>query len=273
MERIHKNWLAALLPLAARLFQKSLLSLICLLVSSLPLLSNTPEADFKKANALYDEGNFAQAATLYRSLASEGNPDVFYNLGNAHYRLGEPGLAALNYERTLLLNPNHREAQANLRLVRLKNAAIAPEPGQIAQWIESFRLDTVLLITTTSAWVLIFSALFLALNLQRKRPSPGWAALAAFSAVVLTCGIFHSAALLRGTYDAANAIITYGPGPAIARTEPTESAATAAALPPGSKVKLLSQRGSWAYMQLPNNERAWLLTETLSPIIPASPSS
>ena len=49
---------------------------------------------------------------------------MFYNLGNAQYRAGDLGRAILNYERALALEPQHPEAEANLRLVRDKARAL-----------------------------------------------------------------------------------------------------------------------------------------------------
>src|SRR3954468_3399935 len=78
------------------------------------------EATFEKANAAYSEGRFEEAATGYESLIREGksHANLFYDLGNARYRLGDFGKAILNYQRPLPLEPRHPEADANLRLAR-----------------------------------------------------------------------------------------------------------------------------------------------------------
>ncbi|MEY2547835.1 MAG: hypothetical protein QOD64_417, partial [Verrucomicrobiota bacterium] len=58
---------------------------------------------FAKANQAYAEGRYEEAANGYESLVSSGgrHPNLFYDLGNAKYRLGDFGQAILNYERAL----------------------------------------------------------------------------------------------------------------------------------------------------------------------------
>src|SRR2546421_12246433 len=75
---------------------------------------------FAKANQAYAEGRFQEAATGYENLIRSGNwnASLFYDLGNARYRLGDFGQAVLNFERALALDPRHPEAEANLRLGR-----------------------------------------------------------------------------------------------------------------------------------------------------------
>jgi hypothetical protein len=71
---------------------------------------------FEDANEAYHAGDFTLAARRYEDLIMEGTqaPEVFYNLGNAYYRLGQLGLAIANYERALRLEPGHVEASDNL---------------------------------------------------------------------------------------------------------------------------------------------------------------
>lgn len=71
---------------------------------------------FTEGNAAYQAGQYAQAAAAYEKLVSASvvDPVVFYDLGNAYYRQGKPGLAIANYERALDLNPNFQQAAENL---------------------------------------------------------------------------------------------------------------------------------------------------------------
>ena len=44
---------------------------------------------FDQANALYNEGKFADAVNKYEEILKTGqhSADIYYNLGNAHYKL------------------------------------------------------------------------------------------------------------------------------------------------------------------------------------------
>jgi tetratricopeptide (TPR) repeat protein len=81
--------------------------------------SPLPNADletFKRANQLYQAGNYAAAASLYEQLTAKGiaNPDLFLNLGNAYSQAGKTEQAAASYARAAQLAP--RDAQVVERL-------------------------------------------------------------------------------------------------------------------------------------------------------------
>jgi tetratricopeptide (TPR) repeat protein len=71
---------------------------------------------FDRATEAYSEKDYAQAVELLDRLVEEGveEPAVFYNLANAHYRLGHLGPAIANYERVLRLSPGFESAEHNL---------------------------------------------------------------------------------------------------------------------------------------------------------------
>ncbi len=75
-----------------------------------------------EAKTAYEKDEFDKAISLYEEIAkTQGtSSDLFYNLGNSHYRLGHMGQAILNYERALKLDPNNEDAKANLEFVKDK---------------------------------------------------------------------------------------------------------------------------------------------------------
>src|SRR4051812_16202189 len=90
-------------------------AVLCSLTVS--ILAAEPGAQFAKASQEYAGGDFKAAIADYEELVRSGQdtPNVFYNLGNAFFREKDFGRAILNYERALALDPQHPEAQANLR--------------------------------------------------------------------------------------------------------------------------------------------------------------
>ena len=80
----------------------SILAIACFLAGA---VLAADESTFAKANQDYSEARFQEAAANYESLVQSGhrNATVFYDLGNAYYRLGSFGKAILNYERALAL--------------------------------------------------------------------------------------------------------------------------------------------------------------------------
>jgi hypothetical protein len=62
---------------------------------------------------------------------------ALYNLANSFARAGKPGLAALNYERARLLDPNDPDIEANLRHVR-EAAGLPPDSRSRFQRLAEF---------------------------------------------------------------------------------------------------------------------------------------
>ena len=73
-------------------------------------------------DAAYAESRFNDAITIYEAVIAEqgGSLPLYYNLGNAYYRINQPGKAILNYERALMIDANDEDTKANLEFVQSK---------------------------------------------------------------------------------------------------------------------------------------------------------
>ena len=112
-------------------------------ISADPLMitDNVPGAISKSAgDSAYIKEDYATAAQIYEGLLSDGeSADVYYNLGNSYYKLGEIAKSILNYERALLLQPGNGDIRANLEVARAKaidKVELVPEIFFIS-WIKS----------------------------------------------------------------------------------------------------------------------------------------
>jgi hypothetical protein len=76
---------------------------------------------FARAGQDYDAARFADAALRYDSLAQMGyaNAELYFNLGNAHFRAGNVGQAIWAYRVGQQLAPRDPDIEANLTVARL----------------------------------------------------------------------------------------------------------------------------------------------------------
>jgi len=209
---------------------------------------------FAKANKAYAEGRFGEAAANYESLIRSGkwNANLFYDLGNAWYRVGDFGQSILNYERALALDSRHPEADANLRLARDEARALELR----RDWIERYASMATVKQYTVAAAVAFWFALFITAHLFFSRRSAGRVALIALSLIVCGVSIFAIVTLENGTRGNALAIVT---GKDVeARLATADNAKSVLVLPAGSDIKILSERGDWIYAALPNDQRGWI---------------
>jgi tetratricopeptide (TPR) repeat protein len=210
---------------------------------------------FAQANQDYSEGHFQEAVDGYQHLVKTGqwSANLFYNLGNAWFRLGNFGEAILNYERALALDPHHPEAAANLVLVRDEARALELKRNGLERYIEAGTSTQYSIVASIAFWFVLFGAVRL---FFWRRRSAALVLLIIFSTVVFAGAVFALCSLQTGSKGRALAIVT---GKNIqARLATADNSNSVLALPPGSEIKVLSQRGDWLYAELPNNLRGWI---------------
>jgi tetratricopeptide (TPR) repeat protein len=94
--------------------------LLVIFLSSFAFSSNVSEL-MQKGNEYYKNNQFQLAIDEYNKLVSEGyeGASLYYNLGNAHYRLGKIGYAIMYYEKALKFAPSDEDIIHNLAFARL----------------------------------------------------------------------------------------------------------------------------------------------------------
>lgn len=108
--------------------------------------SNGWEEVFFRSNQAYKEARYKDAAKGYGQLIRSGHESghLYYNLGNAWFRLGRIGKAILNYERALSLIPRNADLNFNLRHARDRIMDDIPQSKGLFQatffWLDSLSL-------------------------------------------------------------------------------------------------------------------------------------
>ncbi len=239
-------WLAAMLPVSAQ-------------ESPAPAFAGFDQR-FETANQAYTEGKFEAARDQYQAIATDGgwNANLFYNLGNADYRLGEKAAAFLAYERALALNPSHPEAAANLALLRTTTGAQVAKPGwkeRALLWPQTATAHRAPWIAAGAFWLLLLS---LAPRLWKGRV----ARLTAVAATLVLAWCVTS--LVIETRQGPLWLVT---GKQItARVAPTDTSKVAATLPMGSRVRVVLDRGEWLRVTLPDATTGWIGRKEVTPV-------
>jgi tetratricopeptide (TPR) repeat protein len=209
--------------------------------------------EWENANQAFDQGKFAEAKGAYEKLieGGAGGANLYYNLANADFRLGAAGLAMLNYERALALHPRHPEAQANLKLLREQNGSRLLPISWNARLAAFLSPNAWIILATVSGWVVLFG-LVLIITSRSEDKFNLWT-LSLTSIAVCAVALICARNVSRGQ---ALAVITAKQTEA--RLAPAQSAGVAEALPAGSQVRVLSERGEWIYCELPGQGRGWI---------------
>lgn len=216
-------------------------------------------AAFEKANQLYQQGNFKEAAKAYQELisASGSSAALFYNLGNSLFRAGETGQAILFYERALRFAPRDPDIRANLAHVRgLLEYRVDDKRNWYVraaeEWLGYFRSEEIFLVVMAVYLIFLLTAFFC---LAYRRGMPwGWWRKTLLAVFLLTLGLagakqYDSEVMKDAIVTVEQAEVRYGP---------SVTDQTAFRLGEGLKAYVVDTRRDWSRIVLVNHEGGWV---------------
>ncbi len=239
--------------------KRGLIFLIFVFVSLFALGETTNE----KAATAYKSGNYEEALSLYQSLLLPGeqSSDVYYNMGNCYYRLGEMAQSVLFYERALLLDPSNGDVKANLNLAKSKCPDKIDEVGEIfplraLHWLENSSSSNgwaVFSIVCVFVFLLFFFLFFFGNSIVLRKVGFWCAGVFLFLIVVSSVFSYAQAQRLKNRNDA---IILAGS--VTVRSTPAENGNALVVAHEGVKVRILSELDGWWEVRLPNGTVGWM---------------
>jgi tetratricopeptide (TPR) repeat protein len=238
-------------------------ALLTLLALSAPAYSESPEGLFYKGNELYSQGEYDKAVAAYTEIIEQGyeNGNLYYNLGNSYFKMGEIGKALLNYERARRLIPRDSDLESNYRHARSLIKGSVPQAKRF--WIIRFIYNTFgqftineITILMSIIYAFIIIALLLSIFLRIKRQ--------VIIAALILAMLFVSASLtLAKKIDLSDKEGVIVKGSAEARFEPFMRATTHFTLYEGMKAQTISQREGWYKIKRRDGKIGWIEADTL----------
>lgn len=112
----------------------------------------------QQADSAYSKEDYRMAIRLYlQAIDSDGvSPEIYYNLGNAYYRINELGRSVLYYQRALNLDPSMDDARSNLEFVKTR---IIDKPEDDSSFLSNLH-RSILSAFSPDAWAWIAFAMF-----------------------------------------------------------------------------------------------------------------
>ena len=257
--------------------KKRFISHLTLLICSLCLSSgwkhaysqsqSTLEASYRSADALYQEGQYQQAAEKYEQIASSiQNGAVYYNLGNAYFRLGNRGKAILNYERAKRLMPRDKDTNFNLKVAKARNV----DSFDLVKPSSGFSLLYGTLHPNEIFWVGLIPYWIAAISLITIQFTQNHRFQQALRYVFLIGGVTWLASLLIlglkiREINLPHAIVVANE--VMVRSEPDVGSETIALpLHGGTKIQLQEERNNWVKIYLPDENSGWLTADAIEKI-------
>ncbi len=223
-----------------------------------------PDSLWNRGVFAYESGKWEEAIQSWIAIEDEGieSAEVYYNLGNAYFKSDEMGLAILNWERALRLNPSFSDARFNLECAHnMIQDRIDPVPEfilksvarKISYWMKSnsWAVMAILFFAFVLACVLVFLL----------SPRRGWRIVGFYTGIVsliLSASCYGFARWQYNDYRKADSAIVMKPVSAIKSSPTAESSKDLFVLHEGTKVKILDKIGNWYNISLADGRQGWI---------------
>ena len=228
-------------------------------------------AFFDEGNQRYQAGDFAGALEHYSRILTDGleSGELYYNLGNTYFKLGELGPAILYYERARRLMPGDDDLLANLDLARSLTADdVVPLAGfwlfrAVGWWVGLLPrpalvwLVALAYLTAMTALILVILRPATALTMWGRRVAITGATVAVVFGLNLTVrelgiGIAEEAVIMAEETAVQSA--------------PSDSALQIFAVHEGTKVRIDRRSDAWIEIVLEDGKVGWVRADQLEPI-------
>lgn len=223
---------------------------------------------FEKGKEQYKAENFQEALNTWTKIIDNGShsSELYFNLGNAHYKLNNIGPSIYYYEKALLLNPGDSDIKNNLAFAR--NATIdvvEPLPETFfKQWYKN--VSGVLTFEGWARSAVVFSILavgffllyYFSIAESRKR-------FYFVAAVLLMISMLISLVIAFKTFDDAQKdrpAIIFAESSEV-KSEPNMGSENAFVLHEGTKVQVIASDGDWMRILLADGKDGWIPSEDL----------
>jgi len=216
-----------------------------------------------------EHGEYDSAATYFEKHLQSASPSaaVYYELGQALQKSNREAEAALAYRRSLLLDPRFAMAANALAESNARLGVPSVSPTWSMRFAEKIPFDPAALAGAMVFWLGSF-LLIAAFAIPPKRTLLFLVGAALFFSGLGVC-------LLVAFTDprvagAQQALIMNQEGTSLYKVPSEDSSEKITTLNQGSLVKILSSRGRWFHIELPNGQRGWSPQEGTVPLIPSA---
>ncbi len=230
--------------------------------------SQSFDTQLLQAQDLYSNAKYDSAALIYQSIIDSGyqSPELYYNMGNAYFKLQEIPSAILYYEKALKLRPSDENIQYNLNLC---NTMIPDRIEKVPklffiQWYENlynyFPIDTWASIGI--GLFSIFSILLLIFFLTNKTIVKKIGFWSAIFFLMLSLFSFFLTSQKYASFKNHNEAIVFTPSITI-KSSPSKNSVDLFVIHEGTKVTILDNVGNWKKIKIQNGSVGWMESEHL----------
>jgi tetratricopeptide (TPR) repeat protein len=225
----------------------------------------------EEANKVYNEGSFGQAAELYEKVIENGyhSANLYYNLGNAHFKQNNFSSAILYYEKAKKLEPNNEDINFNLNIANnriVDKIETVPELFYVRWWNTlsyALTVDQWGLVSIISFVLLLLMALgFLLSHMVWLKKTSFWFGMLF---MVIFISTYAQANQKFNSFKEDHEAIVFTPTVTV-KSSPTESSIDLFVIHEGTKVEMIDHVGDWYEIIIANGGGGWVRGDDIEKI-------
>lgn len=226
---------------------------------------------FREGNQYFQKGEYAKAIESYQKILDQGYESgaLYYNMGNAYFKMNQLGKARLFYERAKRFMPDDEALKENLQLLKRRLVDKIAEPPKffLTVWWESFlgffSITLLSYLVVAAFWLFLLSWAFFLYMKKQKRKEKGKAFIVVTLFAFLLFGIMLFNKIQQSEHTEYGVIMK----PSVTvYSEPRKEATEIFVLHEGTKVQILRRNLNWLEIKLADGKTGWLLKETLEKV-------
>lgn len=212
----------------------------------------------------YTDGQWENCISTWKFMEGMGvvSPELYYNLGNACFKVKDYPHAILYYERVLKQNPSYTDARVNLELA---NSLIQDKIDEVPEFVLKSWARKLSYTMSSNSWAvisLIMFALSLALALLFVRGESASSKRIGFYGFVVTIIFsilsFSLARWQRSTFMKADYAVIVAPVSSAKSSPSADSSKDLFVLHEGTKVRIIDAIGEWKNISLTDGRQGWI---------------
>ena len=250
---------------------KKIVLLIYLISSGLLLSQYENEENFNKGVNLYNKGNYNEAIIKFKEIIEKGDhsENLYFNLGNAYYKVNDIANSILYFEKALKLNPRNKDVLNNLafsqnmlvdKIEKVPTNQVSVFLNYISQTLnvnQWLALGIILLYLFLITFILYF---FSSKSVLKRNYFSAFSILFLLSVIFIMVGInkfekqksYLEAIIFENKIDF--------------RTEPNYRSEILFNLHEGTKVVIIEELNDWALVEIDDGNKGWIELQSIKKI-------
>lgn len=229
------------------------------------------QKSFEEGNSMYQKEKYNEAVTEYESVlsANKESADLYFNLGNAYYKLNKVAPSIYNFEKALVLKPNDKDILNNLEFAKKLTIDEIKETQKVGfekllrDFTGKYHYDLWAWISV--GFAILFLVFFIGYYFSGTTMLKRFFFVGMFIIIIFLIISILSAFFEKSYFDNEKPAIVFAEVAEV-KSEPRSSATDAFMLHEGTKVMVVEKIRGWSKIELLDGSDGWIESNSIKEV-------